>query len=85
MAENLRRKDSRRWKMLDTIVLLVVVVHDGLSMMVVSAHTRVCSMTVGRMVCLRFFAPRRRGCHRYSESKAFSTDARSSVGAIELR
>jgi hypothetical protein len=37
------------------------------------------------MACLRFFAPRRRDCRRYSESKAFLIDARSSVVAIESR
>lgn len=84
MAENLQRKDSMRWKMLGTMELEVGV-HDGLSMMVVSPHIRPCSMMVGRVACLRFFAPRRRDCRRYSESKAFLIDARSSVVAIELR
>lgn len=82
MKENLRRKD-RHWKMWDMMVL-VVGVHDGLSMMVVSAQTRACSVMVGRMACLRFSAPQRRDCHRYSESKAFLIHARSSVEAIRL-
>lgn len=84
MEENLRRMDSRHWKMLDMMVF-VVGVHEGLSMMVVSAHIRPCSMIVGRMPILRSFAPQRRDCRRYSELKAFLTEARSSVEALGLR